>query len=162
MFIELRPLLYPPMPGRPANPSSSRPRGTKSVLADADFAGLVQRARELEALDLAVRGTLPAALASQSRLANIRGSRLVYVTASSAAAARLRTLAPELLAAASRHAGRRFDAVSIKVARLDAVPPAQPRRKPLSRAAAAQLDGAASAIADPELQAVLRRLASLA
>ena len=132
------------------------------MLEGADFAGLVQRARDLEALDLALRGTLPAALASQSRLANIHGSRLVYVTASSAAAARLRTLAPDLLAAVTRLTGRRFDTVSIKVARLNAVPPAQPRRKPLSRTAAAQLDGAASAISDPELQAILRRLASLA
>lgn len=150
------------MPGRPAIPSGIRKRGPRTVLADDAVAGLVRRARELEALDLALRGTLAAALASQSRLANVRGSRLIFVAATSTAAARLRLMQAELLAAATLQTGQHYDAIAIKVARLPAIDPAQPRRKPLSRNAAAQLNAAANAVADPELKDLLRRLASLA
>lgn len=145
-------------PPRLPVPGSSPLRVTKEPA----IAGLVDRARELDALDAALREALPPPLASQVRLANLRESRLVFLASSSTVAARLRLAQDELLAYASRLTGRRLTALAVKVAPVPAVPPDGSPRKPLSHAASAHLAGAATAVTDPELQDLLRRLASLA
>jgi hypothetical protein len=132
------------------------------VTAEPAIAGLVDRARELDALDATLRAALPAVLASQVRLANMRESRLVFLASSSTVAARLRLAQDELLAYASRVTGQALTTLAVKVSPVPAVPPDGLPRKALSHAASAHLAGAATAITDPELKDLLRRLASLA
>lgn len=132
------------------------------VTAEPAIAGLVDRAQVLDALDATLRAALPAALASQVRLANVRESRLVFLASSSTVAARLRLAQDELLAYASRVTGQALTTLAVKVSPVPAVPPDGLPRKALSHAASAHLAGAATAITDPELKDLLRRLASLA
>lgn len=145
-------------PSKPPVPGSSPHR----VTAEPAIAGLVDRARELDALDATLREALPPLLACQVRLANMRESRLVFLASSSTVAARLRLAQDELLAYASRLTGQRLTTLAVKVAPVPAVPPDGLPRKPLSHTASTHLAAAATAITDPELQDLLRRLASLA
>ena len=145
-------------PSKRQAPGSSPTR----VTSEPAIAGLVGRAKELDALDAALRSALPAALSSQVRLANVRESRLVFLASSSTVAARLRLAQDELLAYASRLTGQALTTLAVKVAPVPAVPPDGSPRKPLSHAASAHMAGAATAVTDPELQDLLRRLASLA
>ena len=132
------------------------------LLAEPSLAGLVDRARLLDALDAVLREALPAALASQVRLANVKGQRLVFLASSSTVAARLRLLADVLYQAARDRTGQTFAHLAIKVARLPARPRGEQSQNPLSHAAAKHLTAAADAVTDPELSELMRRLASLA
>ena len=64
--------------------------------AEGDLQPLVSKARELGALSALVRRFLSADLASQVRVVNLREGELVLSAAYSAAAAKLRLLAPSL------------------------------------------------------------------
>jgi hypothetical protein len=137
---------------------------TPPTHADAPrIAGLVERARELHAIATAVSAALSPTLAAECEVANVRGSRLIVLVRSSTAAARIRLLAPALLDAARRSSGLALESVTVKVAPASTVPTVTTAAAPsLSPAAAAHLKHAADSVADPELRAVLLRLASLA
>jgi hypothetical protein len=146
---------------RPPDRSPSQPRRPQAELSDPVLAGLVARARELDALDRTLRGALPPQLANRCRLANVDGSRLVFLAHSPAVAARLRQLQAELFRHAAETTGQRFDKFTVKVAAVPAVPPAAPL-EPLSPAASAHLAETARLLADPEMRDLFLRLASLA
>ena len=135
--------------------------GPKSLVDCGSFATLAKRAGVLEALDRALRQTLPSPLREQVRFANLRNDRLVFLASSPGWASRLRLMQTQILAAA--HAiGTSASSVTVKVA---PPPPAviEPNRsKPLSPAAATHLRAAAASLTDPELRALFLELASLA
>jgi hypothetical protein len=133
-----------------------------AAVAEPSLVGLVARARELDALDRTLRDALPEPLARHCRLANVRGSRLVFLASSSSVAARLRLAQATLLQAAGRVLGRPFDRLTLKVAPVPSVPPDQAPQKPLSNSASAHIADAARVLADPELRDLLLRMASLA
>lgn len=87
------------------------------------LAGLIRRARELEALDRRLRATLPAALAAECRLANLREDELVFLARSAAWASRLRLSSRRLLAEARKALGKESLRLTVKVARTDANSP---------------------------------------
>ncbi len=148
------------MQRRPA--TTDRPTRPLDTKAGPTLTGLVEHARLLEAIDQALRGALPAVLADQVRLANIRGARLVFLASSPAAATRLRFMQEALTAAASRFTGMTIDQLTVKVATVPVVPRDAEPRKPLSSAAAEHLRQAASILDDPALRDLLHRLASMA
>lgn len=148
------------MQRRPA--TTDRPTRPLDTKAGPTLAGVVEHARLLEALDQALRGALPAAFASQVRLANIRGARLVFLASSPAVATRLRFMQEALTAAASRFTGMAIDQLTVKVATAPVVPRDAAPHKPLSSAAAENLRQAASILDDPALRDLLHRLASMA
>lgn len=127
------------------------------------IAGLVERARELHAIATAVNTVMSPAIAAECSVANVRGQRLVMLVRSSTAAARVRLLAPTLLDAARRASGLALEQLTVKVVPAETVPTAKPAiASSLSAAAAEHLSSAAAATADPEMRALLLRLASLA
>lgn len=136
--------------------------GPRPPLDSPALAGLLERARNLDAFDKALRDTLPAALADRCRLANAAEARIVFLASSPSVAARLRLLQPELLDTANRVTGRRFDSLTVKVAPARSVPPDPLPPNPLSNAAAAHLGESAAFLSDPELRDLFLRLASLA
>jgi len=145
------------------DPPSGGPsgRGPKSVTEFGPIAALAKRAGELEALDRALRQTLPSPLREQVRFANLRDGRLVFLAPTPAWASRLRLSQAQILSTA--HAlGVHANAVTVKVAPL---PPAQTepdRTKPLSAAAANHLKAAAATTSDLELRELFLALASVA
>jgi hypothetical protein len=144
-------------------PATSRRRdnGPKSLVDCGSFATLAHKAESLEALDRALRQTLPSPLREQVRFANLRHDRLVFLASSPGWASRLRLMQTQILAAA--HAiGTRASSVTVKV--VPQPPAATPpdRSKPLSPAAAAHLVAAAASFTDPELRALFLELASCA
>lgn len=144
-------------------PATSRRlgNGPKSIVDCGSFATLAKRAGVLEALDRALRQTLPSPLREQVRFANLRNDRLVFLASSPAWATRLRLMQTQILAAA--HAiGTSASSVTVKVV---PQPPAviEPERsKPLSATAAAHLQATAASLSDPKLRELFLELASLA
>lgn len=123
---------------------------------------LTERAQALDALDRRLRQSLPVDLAQRVRLANVRQARLVFLVSTASVATALRLHTPELLRAA-REAGVEASALTVKVATMQTVPPANtPRTPPLSTAAGEHLRAAACSVTDPELRDQLLRLAILA
>lgn len=145
-----------------ADPPASRPvRGPKPLAACGSFASLARKAGELDALDRALRQTLPLPLREQVRFAHLRNGRLVFLASSPAWAARLRLMQTQILATA-RTIGAGASSVVVKVA-----PPlptvTEPQRtKPLSPAAAIHLKAAAASTTDLELRGLFLELASVA
>jgi hypothetical protein len=146
-----------------ATPAISRRlgNGPKSLVDCGSFATLAKKAGVLEALDRALRQTLPSPLREQVRFANLRNDRLVFLASSPAWATRLRLMQTQILATA--HAiGTSASSVTVKVV---PQPPAvlEPdRSKPLSPAAAAYLRATAASFSDPEWRELFLDLASLA
>jgi hypothetical protein len=125
------------------------------------FATLAKKASSLEALDRALRQTLPSPLREQVRFANLRNGRLVFLASSPAWASRLRLMQTQILAAA--HAiGTCASSVTVKVVPQPPVATAPDRSKPLSPAAATHLRAAAASLSDPEMRVLFLELASLA
>ncbi|SHL75361.1 DUF721 domain-containing protein [Rhodanobacter sp. OK091] len=146
-----------------AAPATSRRTGNgpKSLVECGSFATLARKAGALEALDRALRQTLPSPLREQVRFANLRNDRLVFLASSPAWASRLRLMQTQILATA--HAiGTRASSVTVKVAPQPPVATAPDRSKPLSLAAATHLRAAAASFTDPEWRALFLELASLA
>jgi hypothetical protein len=135
--------------------------GPQSITAVGPVAALARKAGELEALDRALRQTLPSPLREQVRFANFRGDRLVFLASSPAWASRLRLQQAQILAAA-RAIGANAGSVTVKVAPLPPPDPQPEQLKPLSAAAALHLKAAAKSIPDPELKALFLELASVA
>ena len=154
----------------PADPHQARPNqatsrrignGPKSIVDCGSFATLAKKAGALEALDRALRQTLPSPLREQVKFANLRNDRLIFLASSPAWASRLRLMQTQILAAA--HAiGTCASSVTVKVVPQPPVATAPDRSKPLSPAAATHLRAAAASISDPELRVLFLELASLA
>ncbi|GAB2587566.1 DUF721 domain-containing protein [Dyella jejuensis] len=143
-------------------PASSRTgHGPLSITDVGPVAALAKKAGELEALDRALRQTLPPPLREQVRFANLRDDRLVFLASSPAWASRLRLQQAHILAAA-RAIGANAGSVIVKVAPLPPPDPQPEQPKPLSTAAALHLKAAANSIQDPELRALFLGLASVA
>jgi hypothetical protein len=146
-----------------AAPATSRRTGNgpKSLVECGSFATLARKASALEALDRALRQTLPSPLREQVRFANLHNDRLVFLASSPAWASRLRLMQTQILATA--HAiGTRASSVTVKVAPQPPVATAPDRSKPLSLAAATHLRAAAASFTDPEWRVLFLELASLA
>jgi len=146
-----------------AAPATSRRTGNgpKSLVECGSFATLARKAGALEALDRALRQTLPSPLREQVRFANLRNDRLVFLASSPAWASRLRLMQTQILATA--HAiGTHASSVTVKVAPQPPVATAPDRSKPLSLAAATHLRAAAASFTDPEWRVLFLELASLA
>ena len=145
-----------------ANPASRRLGHGPKALADCgSFAALARKAGALEALDRALRQTLPLPLRDEVRFANLRYGRLVFLATTPAWAARLRLMQTQILAAADA-IGTSASAVTVKVVPQPPAPVEPSRSKPLSPAAAAHLRAAAASMTDPELRALFLELASVA
>ena len=136
-----------------------RRRGPQALGDCSAFANLAGRAATLDALDRALRLTLPQPLRDEVRFANLRGGRLLFLASSPAWATRLRLLQTQILAAA-RTLQVRAESLAGKVSPLPPAAPEPDRRRALSPAAAAHLRAAASAASDPEWQALYARLAA--
>lgn len=143
----------------PAPPRSGH--GLRPITEVGPVNALAEKAGKLEALDRALRQTLPLPLRDQVRFANLRDDRLVFLASSPAWASRLRLQQTQILSAA-RAIGTHAGSVTVKVAPLPPpdLPPEQ--SKPLSAAAALHLKAAAHSIQDPELRAMFLELASVA
>jgi hypothetical protein len=146
-----------------ATPATSRRtgHGPKPIVECSSFATLAQKAGVLEALDRALRQTLPSPLREQVRFANLRNDRLVFLASSPAWASRLRLAQTQILAAA-RAIGTCASSVTVKVVPQPPVATAPDRSKPLSPAAADHLRTAATLLSDPEMRELFLELASLA
>lgn len=145
-----------------ASPASHRHgRGPKALADCGSFAALARKAGALEALDRALRQTLPLPLRDEIRFANLRYGRLVFLATSPAWAARLRLMQTPILAAADA-IGINASSIAVKVVPQPSAPAEPSRSKPLSPAAAAHLRAAAASMTDPELQGLFLELASIA
>lgn len=120
-----------------------------ALLADAGFAPL-RRALWLDALDLRLRPCLPPALAAHARLANLDGSRLVFVVDAPVWRARLRLAAPEVIDAA-RSLGLGVAELVVKVTTSPIDPPQRKDQvaKPMSAAARDALQAALASLEEP-------------
>ncbi|MEO8959798.1 MAG: DUF721 domain-containing protein [Rudaea sp.] len=134
--------------------------GPKSLVDCGSFATLARKADALEALDRALRQTLPSPLREQVRFANLRNDRLVFLASSPAWASRLRLMQTQILATANA-IDIRASSVTVKVAPQPPAVMVPDRSKPLSPAAATHLRAAAASSTDPEMQALFLGLASL-
>ena len=105
---------------------------------------------------------MPDALARETKLADVRGGRVVFLASSPAWASRLRLHQAALVAEARVALGDVVERFAVKVAPLSSVPPETARPKPLSAAAAKHLRAAAKSLSDPELKALYLHLASFA
>ncbi|GAB3781727.1 DciA family protein [Dyella agri] len=141
--------------------AASRSRGPQALGACGSFATLAGRAAALDALDRALRQTLPLPLRDQVRFANLRGGRLLFLATTPAWATRLRLLQAQILATA-RNLDIRAEAIAIKVSPLPRIELEPERTRTLSPAAASHLRAAAAAASDPEWQDLFGRLAALA
>ena len=141
--------------------SRRRGNGPKSIVDCGSFATLAQKAGALEALDRALRQTLPSPLREQVRFANLRHDRLVFLASSPAWASRLRLMQTQILASASA-IGTCASSVTVKVASQPPAAIVPDQSKALSPAAATQLRAAAALSSDPEWRALFLKLASLA
>jgi hypothetical protein len=147
---------------RAVPPASRRSgRGPKSLAECGSFATLARKAGELDALDRALRQTLPTPLREQVRFAHLRNGRLVFLATSPAWASRLRLMQTQILATA-RAIGTCASSVTVKVAPPLPAATLPDRSKPLSPAAAIHLRAAAASITDPELRVLFLELASIA
>ena len=143
-------------------PTSGRSDHGPTALADCGaFAALAHKANALEALDRALRQTLPSPLREQVKFADLRNNRLVFLASSPAWASRLRLMQTQILASAAA-IGLCASSVTVKVAPQPSEPIIPDRSKPLSPAAATHLRAAAASFTDPELRGLFHALASLA
>ena len=118
---------------RAVPPASRRPdRGPKSITECGSFATLAKKAGELDALDRALRQTLPTPLREQVRFAHLRNGRLVFLATSPAWASRLRLMQAQILATA-RAIGACASSVTVKVAPPQAFKYCFPERKLIFR-----------------------------
>ena len=138
----------------------TRPRGPQALGDCGSFASLANKAAALDALDRALRQTLPLPLRDEVRFANLRGGRLLFLASTSAWATRLRLLQSQILATA-RSLDIRAESIGIKVSPLPKVELDPERTRTLSPAAASHLRAAAAATADPEWKELFGRLAAL-
>src|SRR5215469_14374542 len=105
--------------------------GPQPITQVGPVAALARKAGKLEALDRALRQTLPSPLREQVRFANWRDDRLVFLASSPAWASRLHLQQAQILAAA-RAIGANASSVIVKVAPLPPPDPQPEQSKPIS------------------------------
>lgn len=120
---------------------------------------MLRRARELDRLDRLLRQSLPAAVAENSRLANVDADKLVFLVNAPVWKSKLRSLAGVLFDTASA-AGHPARTLVVKVVPTASNSP-EPVGKPLSEAVRESLRAAARSVEDPDLRAQLLKLASV-
>jgi hypothetical protein len=147
------------MPSRRSDTRSTGPRPAAECIA---LGTLADYARALDVLDRRLRRLLPDELARETRLADVRGGRVVFLASSPAWASRLRLQQAALVAEARVALGDVVERFAVKVAPLPSVPAEEPGHKPLSAASAEHLRRAAKSLSDPELKALYLHLASFA
>jgi hypothetical protein len=110
----------------------------------------IRRALWLDVLDQRLRPHLPPSLAAHVRLANVKGSQLVFLVDSPVWRARLRLATPELLVVA-RSVGLDATEIVIKaMTRPPQTPAANPRQPlPMSAAAREALEAALASLSVP-------------
>ena len=136
------------------------PRQALEALEGSGLAGVVERARWLDALDPVLRQSLPATLADQCRLANVDDKCVVFLVTAPVWKAKLRLHADAVLAAAAA-AGLKARTLVVKVSAPDPVTPTgSGPAKPLSEAVRDALRATAQSVSDPGLREQLLRLAS--
>ncbi|RYD15562.1 MAG: DUF721 domain-containing protein [Lysobacteraceae bacterium] len=144
------------------NPLHAHAPGPRPAAECIPLDALAERARALDALDQRLRRLLPAATARETRLADVRNGRVVFLASSPTWASRLRLQQAAILAEARAALGDGIERFAVKVAPLPTVPPEPTKPKPLSAATARHLMATATILSDPELQALYRKLASIA
>jgi hypothetical protein len=144
------------------NPLRDPAKGLKPAAECISLDALADRARALDALDERLRHLLPAAVARETRLADVRNGRIVFLASSATWASRIRLYQSSLLAEARVALGDTVERFAVKVAPLSTVPPDPTRPKPLSSATARHLRTTANTLSDPELRALYLKLASIA
>ena len=87
------------------------------------LAGLVNQARQLDALDGRLRALLPPQLAAECRLANYRDQTLIFLARTPNWASKLRLSSRQILDEAQRALGSEVLRLTVKVARADANSP---------------------------------------
>lgn len=155
-------MTFMPKNSAPVGPGASPPGGPRDPLtavAEAGRAGLVERALWLEALDHTLRQCLPSSLSQHCRLGNVREGTLVFLVGSPVWKAKLR-LHADLLLERARAAGLPARELLVKVATVQSVSPDRTPPPPLTQAARDALREAAESVADPEIRARLRNMAS--
>ena len=140
--------------------AATRPRNPPANSPYESLASLAGKAAALDALDRALRQTLPLPLRDQVRFANLRGGRLLFLASTPAWATRLRLLQAQILATA-RSLDIRAESIGIKVSPLPKIELEPERTRTLSPVAASHLRAAAAATADPEWKELFGRLAAL-
>jgi hypothetical protein len=147
------------MPSRRSDTHHPGPRPAAECVA---LGTLAEYARALDVLDRRLRRLLPDAVARETRLADVRGGRVVFLASSPAWASRLRLQQAALMAEARVALGDVVERFAVKVAPMPPVPAENTQQKPLSATAAAHLRMAAKSLSDPELRALYLHLASFA
>jgi hypothetical protein len=142
--------------------SDTRPSGPKPASECVALGTLADYARALDVLDRRLRRLLPDTLARETRLADVRGGRVVFLASNPAWASRLRLQQAALMAEARVALGDVVERFAVKVAPLPSVPAESAKPKPLSAASADHLRKAAKSLSDPELKALYLHLASFA
>ena len=108
------------MPSRRSN--DTRPTGPRPASECVALGTLADHARALDVLDRRLRRLLPDALARETRLADVRGGRVVFLASSPAWASRLRLQQAALMAEARAALGDVVERFAVKVAPLPSVP----------------------------------------
>lgn len=144
------------------NPLHDPAKGLRPAAEYVTLGALADRARALDVLDDRLRHLLPAAVARETRLADIRNGRIVFLASSPIWASRIRLYQSALLAEARTALGGGVEHFAVKVAPLSTVPPEPTKPKPLSSATARHLRATAKAHSDPEFRALYLHLASFA
>jgi hypothetical protein len=148
----------------PDNKRSASPRQPTQVLAAKTpaLSHLLEHAARLRRLDHQLRLQLAWAESAPFELANVRTGTLVLTTPLAAVASRLRLEQTRIIEAAARVWGSPITKLVVKTVPAMAHKAQLPAHQALSSAAAQQLRAAASISQDPEIAALLQKLASLA
>lgn len=141
--------------------ADSGPRTALAAAAESGLGRIVERARQLAALDERLRRCLPAALQAHCRMGNVAPGKLVYLVDAPTWVTELRRHAHVLLDAAAA-AGIQAGALTIKISPAPAPVAAAKPSPSLSQATRDALRKTAQSVADPALRAQLLRLASVA
>jgi hypothetical protein len=134
-----------------SKPPVAGPRTALDALLAGNAGDPVRRALWLDALDHLLRPHLPPALAAHARLANVDGTRLVFLVDSPVWHAKLRLAAPALLEAA-RSIGLKTEEIAVRTTTHPQPTPGRPRSTvvPMSAAASEGLRAALASLREPD------------
>lgn len=133
----------------------------KTARPDSVLSKLLEHARQIEALDQALKGCLEPPLNRHCQVANLTSSRLVLHVRSPIWATRLRYIVPDLLACLRKFGGLTLRCqvqLRVRYPEIGVAAPAVSRRLQLSAKSAAVIRNAALSIDNPELKSALLRV----